>query len=252
MYRLIISLVFLFAWTLCEIIVIKKQKDKIYTGHMLFELSMPMWSLCAQFCSRVQLCKSINFIISNKTCQINDAEPGESNGGELIESAGNSFVAASTFPEELAGPCKGHGCKSTEVCMPQSPTYSCIPLFVQFNENRQRKKTTTTKPGQTDIQTTTTKPGRTDMQTSITNPGQTDIQTTTTKPRQTDIQTTTTKPGHTDKQTTTTEPGQTDIQTTTTKPRQTDIQTTTTKPGHTDKQTTTTEPGQTYMQITTT
>ncbi|XP_052065378.1 uncharacterized protein LOC127705171 [Mytilus californianus] len=134
MYRLIFSIVFPFSWTLCEIVVIRKQNDKIYTGHMLFELSMPMWSLCAQYCSRVQLCKSINFITSNKTCQINDAEPGESNGGELIESTGNSFVAASIFPEELAGPCKGHGCKPTEVCIPKSPTYSCIT--VQFSKNR--------------------------------------------------------------------------------------------------------------------
>ena len=100
MYRSIFLLVFLFAWTLCEIVVIKKQKDKIYNGHMLFEQTMPMWSVCAQFCSRLQLCKSINFITSNKSCQIFDAEPGESNyHGKLIESTGNSFVAASTFPE---------------------------------------------------------------------------------------------------------------------------------------------------------
>ncbi|CAG2234590.1 unnamed protein product [Mytilus edulis] len=100
---------------------------------------MPMWSVCAQFCSRLQLCKSINFITSNKSCQIFDAEPGESNyHGKLIESTGNSFVAASTFPEELAGPCKGHGCKLTEVCIPQSPTYTCIPVFVQSFEKSQQ------------------------------------------------------------------------------------------------------------------
>ncbi|CAG2196649.1 unnamed protein product [Mytilus edulis] len=102
---------------------------------------MPMWSVCAQFCSRLQLCKSINFITSNKSCQIFDAEPGESNyHGKLIESTGNSFVAASTFPEELAGPCKGHGCKLTEVCIPQSPTYTCIPVFVQSFEKSQRRR----------------------------------------------------------------------------------------------------------------
>ncbi|CAG2196652.1 unnamed protein product [Mytilus edulis] len=92
-------------------------------------------------CSRVQLCKSINFITSNTSCQIYDAEPGDNNHyGELIESTGNSVVAASTFPEELAGPCKGHGCKLTEVCIPQSPTYTCIPVFVHFIENSQRRR----------------------------------------------------------------------------------------------------------------
>ena len=100
MYRSIFLLVFLFAWILCEIVIIKKQKDKLYTGHILFEQAMTMWSACAQFCSRVKVCKSINFISSNKSCQIFDAEPEESNyHGKLIESTGNSFVAASTFPK---------------------------------------------------------------------------------------------------------------------------------------------------------
>ncbi|OPL33813.1 hypothetical protein AM593_06408, partial [Mytilus galloprovincialis] len=62
---------------------------------------MPMWSICAQYCSRVKICKSINFIAANKTCQINDAEPGESDCA-LVESIGNSFIAASTFPENFA------------------------------------------------------------------------------------------------------------------------------------------------------
>ncbi|XP_063400105.1 uncharacterized protein LOC134684727 [Mytilus trossulus] len=79
--------------------------------------------------------------MSYKSCQIYDAEPGEDNYyGELIDSTGNSFVAASTFPQELAGPCKGHGCKLTEVCIPQSPPYTCIPVFVQFIENSQLNK----------------------------------------------------------------------------------------------------------------
>lgn len=64
----------------------------------MLEVSMPMWSLCAQFCSRVRACKSINFIAWNKTCQLNDAEPDGINS-ELLDSLGNSFIAASTFPQ---------------------------------------------------------------------------------------------------------------------------------------------------------
>ncbi|CAC5419012.1 Vitelline membrane outer layer protein 1,Vitelline membrane outer layer protein 1 homolog [Mytilus coruscus] len=102
---------------------------------------MPMWSLCAQFCSRVQVCKSINFIAKSKTCQLNGAEPGEAIS-ELHESVGNSFVAASTFPKELAGSCQDHGCQLSEVCIPKATTHSCIPLSVQFSERRTRYPTT--------------------------------------------------------------------------------------------------------------
>lgn len=98
MYRLTFSFIVLFTWILCEIVVIKKQTDKIYQNHVLFEISMPMWSICAQYCSRVQACTSINFIALNKTCQINYGEPGECNNA-LVDSVGNSFAAASTFPK---------------------------------------------------------------------------------------------------------------------------------------------------------
>ncbi|XP_063438778.1 fibrinogen-like protein A [Mytilus trossulus] len=133
MFRLAVLCFSLFAWTICEIVVIQKQKDEIYSGHVLFEVSMPMWSLCAQFCSRVEVCKSINFIAWNKTCQINDAEPGESKCG-LIESAGNSFIAASNFPQKLAGQCEGNACKRNEACMPRGPDYFCVPLPIKLYE----------------------------------------------------------------------------------------------------------------------
>ncbi|CAG2199098.1 unnamed protein product [Mytilus edulis] len=77
------------------------------------------------------MCKSINFIASNKTCQINYAEPGEYYG-ELVESLGNSFAAASNFPKELAGTCQGHDCKLNEVCMPNGTTYYCFPWTQPF------------------------------------------------------------------------------------------------------------------------
>ncbi|XP_071139921.1 uncharacterized protein [Mytilus edulis] len=133
MYSPVFLLAFLVTWTLCEIVVITKQKDTIYSGHVLFTLYMPMWSLCAQFCSRVQVCKSINFIASNKTCQINDAEPGESKCG-LIESTGNSFVAASTFPQNLAGQCEKNDCLCNEACMPRGRKYYCVPIPIKLSE----------------------------------------------------------------------------------------------------------------------
>ncbi|CAC5392603.1 unnamed protein product [Mytilus coruscus] len=138
MLRLTFSLVLLFAWTLCEIVIIIKQNDKIYGGHVLFEVSMPMWSLCAQFSSRVQACKFINFIALNKTYKLNDVE-SEGINKERLDSVGNSFIAGSTFPQELAGSCKGHGCELSEVCVPTKTTYSCIPLIVQFEEKRTTK-----------------------------------------------------------------------------------------------------------------
>ncbi|VDI33055.1 Hypothetical predicted protein [Mytilus galloprovincialis] len=50
----------------------------------------------------------------------------------LIKSVGNIFIAASTFPKELAGSCKGHDCKVNEVCIPQSPNCICVPLLEAF------------------------------------------------------------------------------------------------------------------------
>ncbi|CAC5368642.1 Fibrinogen-like protein A,Ryncolin-4,Angiopoietin-related protein 7,Angiopoietin-related protein 1,Ficolin-3,Ficolin-1-B,Ficolin-2,Ryncolin-1,Tenascin-R,Fibrinogen-like protein 1,Angiopoietin-1,Tenascin-X,Fibrinogen C domain-containing protein 1-A,Tenascin-N,Ryncolin-3,Tenascin,Fibroleukin,Fibrinogen C domain-containing protein 1,Techylectin-like protein,Ryncolin-2,Techylectin-5B,Microfibril-associated glycoprotein 4,Fibrinogen alpha chain,Ficolin-1-A,Fibrinogen gamma-B chain,Ficolin-1,Fibrinogen C domain- len=96
---------------------------------------MPMWSICAQYCSRIKVCKSINFIAANKTCQINDHEPETSKCNGLVESIGNSFAAASTFPKELAGQCNGNKCTVNEACMPSGTNYYCVPLPIQLSEN---------------------------------------------------------------------------------------------------------------------
>ncbi|CAC5404355.1 Fibrinogen-like protein A,Ryncolin-4,Angiopoietin-related protein 1,Ficolin-3,Ficolin-1-B,Ficolin-2,Ryncolin-1,Tenascin-R,Fibrinogen-like protein 1,Angiopoietin-1,Tenascin-N,Ryncolin-3,Tenascin,Fibroleukin,Fibrinogen C domain-containing protein 1,Ryncolin-2,Angiopoietin-related protein 2,Microfibril-associated glycoprotein 4,Fibrinogen alpha chain,Ficolin-1-A,Ficolin-1,Angiopoietin-4 [Mytilus coruscus] len=137
-----------FVMSHCEFMVIEKQKDVIYTGHVAFEIfSIPMWSHCAQLCTRLQICKSINFISLNKTCQINVAEPNRSTSC-LTKSVGDSFVAASALPKideylykvrlflpllikELAGICKGHTCNITEICVPKSKSegYQCHPLI---------------------------------------------------------------------------------------------------------------------------
>ncbi|XP_063416401.1 fucolectin-1-like [Mytilus trossulus] len=81
----------------------------------------------------MKICKSINFIAWNETCQINYAEP-DGNVDRLIQSVGNSFVATSTIPEEIAGSCKGHDCKVNEVCIPKSQNYICVPLIEGFAE----------------------------------------------------------------------------------------------------------------------
>lgn len=57
---------------------------------------MPMCLLCAQFCWRIQICKSINLIAWANTCQINDAEPVE-NIAQLRVSVGKTFVAAASM-----------------------------------------------------------------------------------------------------------------------------------------------------------
>ncbi|VDI60366.1 Hypothetical predicted protein [Mytilus galloprovincialis] len=114
-----------------EFMVIEKQKDVIYTGHVAFEIfTIPMWSLCAQLCTRLTICKSLNFISLNKTCQINIAEPNCPTSC-LSSSVGDSFIAASALPKELAGICKGHACNITEICVPrsQSEGYLCHPLI---------------------------------------------------------------------------------------------------------------------------
>ena len=81
-----------------DIVVLRQTPHKIYIGNVVFETqAVSMWSLCAQLCSRMKICRSINFIQHNKTCQINNAEPEESTA-LLIDSYGDSFVAASTFP----------------------------------------------------------------------------------------------------------------------------------------------------------
>ncbi|CAC5399707.1 unnamed protein product [Mytilus coruscus] len=41
--------------------------------------------------------------------------------------------------EELAGPCKDHDRKVNEVCIPQSPTYTCVELLEIFVERRTRE-----------------------------------------------------------------------------------------------------------------
>ncbi|CAC5423666.1 unnamed protein product [Mytilus coruscus] len=86
----------------------------------------------------MQVCKSINFITRTNTCQINDAEP-VGNKDELLKSVGKSFVAVSSLQKELAGSCKGHDCKVSEICIPQSPNYTCVPLSDVFAERRTRK-----------------------------------------------------------------------------------------------------------------
>ncbi|CAG2226214.1 unnamed protein product [Mytilus edulis] len=85
----------------------------------------------------MKICKSINFIAWNETCQINYAEPNGNMDG-LIKSVGNSFVATSTIPEEIAGPCKGHFCKVNEVCIPKTQNYICVPLLEGFAERGKR------------------------------------------------------------------------------------------------------------------
>ncbi|CAC5423554.1 Fibrinogen-like protein A,Ryncolin-4,Angiopoietin-related protein 1,Ficolin-3,Ficolin-1-B,Techylectin-5A,Ficolin-2,Ryncolin-1,Tenascin-R,Fibrinogen-like protein 1,Angiopoietin-related protein 4,Angiopoietin-1,Tenascin-X,Fibrinogen C domain-containing protein 1-A,Tenascin-N,Ryncolin-3,Tenascin,Fibroleukin,Fibrinogen C domain-containing protein 1,Ryncolin-2,Techylectin-5B,Angiopoietin-related protein 2,Microfibril-associated glycoprotein 4,Fibrinogen alpha chain,Ficolin-1-A,Ficolin-1,Fibrinogen C domain-cont len=111
--------------------VIEKQKDVIYTGHVAFEIfTIPMWSLCAQLCTRLSICKSVNFITLTKSCQINIAEPNCPTSC-LSSSFGDSFVAASALPKELAGICKGHACNITEICVPKSKSegYLCHPII---------------------------------------------------------------------------------------------------------------------------
>ncbi|CAG2218921.1 Angiopoietin-related protein 1,Fibrinogen gamma-B chain,Ficolin-1-A,Angiopoietin-1,Fibrinogen C domain-containing protein 1,Ryncolin-1,Tenascin-N,Angiopoietin-related protein 7,Angiopoietin-related protein 6,Ficolin-3,Fibrinogen C domain-containing protein 1-B,Fibroleukin,Fibrinogen-like protein 1,Ficolin-1,Ficolin-1-B,Angiopoietin-4,Tenascin-R,Ryncolin-2,Techylectin-5B,Fibrinogen C domain-containing protein 1-A,Microfibril-associated glycoprotein 4,Fibrinogen-like protein A,Ryncolin-3,Fibrinogen gamma cha len=95
---------------------------------------MPMWSICAQYCSIVKICKSINFISWNNTCQINDADPGVSTC-QLIRSVGNSFVAASNFPQKLAGQCNGNSCNVNQACMAKGIGYYCVALPMHSPES---------------------------------------------------------------------------------------------------------------------
>ena len=98
LFRNLLLIAILFVNSLCELAVIKKQKDKILPGNVFMETSSPSWSLCAELCSRLAVCQSINFIARNKTCQVNDAAP-DGCTRRLIDSPGNSFIAASTFPK---------------------------------------------------------------------------------------------------------------------------------------------------------
>ncbi|CAC5387750.1 Fibrinogen-like protein A,Ryncolin-4,Angiopoietin-related protein 7,Ficolin-3,Ficolin-1-B,Techylectin-5A,Ficolin-2,Ryncolin-1,Tenascin-R,Fibrinogen-like protein 1,Angiopoietin-related protein 4,Angiopoietin-1,Fibrinogen C domain-containing protein 1-A,Ryncolin-3,Tenascin,Techylectin-like protein,Fibrinogen C domain-containing protein 1,Ryncolin-2,Techylectin-5B,Angiopoietin-related protein 2,Angiopoietin-2,Microfibril-associated glycoprotein 4,Ficolin-1-A,Ficolin-1,Fibrinogen C domain-containing protein 1- len=113
---------------MCEIVTIKKESHKIFKENLVLEMSMSMWLICVQFCSRTKICKSVNFITQNKPCQINGNEPANF-ANELLESAGNCFVASSSISKSLAGICKGHYCNINEVCIPTSQSYLCLPLF---------------------------------------------------------------------------------------------------------------------------
>ncbi|CAG2215439.1 unnamed protein product [Mytilus edulis] len=87
-----------------DIVVLRQTPHKIFVGNVVFETqAVSMWSLCAHLCSRMKICRSINFIQHNKTCQINNAEP-ERCTALLIDSYGDSFVAASTFPPQNTCP----------------------------------------------------------------------------------------------------------------------------------------------------
>ncbi|VDI01263.1 Hypothetical predicted protein, partial [Mytilus galloprovincialis] len=91
-------LALLFTKALCETGIIKIHRFKLFSGHVMCETSMPMWLPCAKLCSRIKACKSIDFIAGNKTCQINDDEPGN-HTDELIETVGIIFVAEPSFRE---------------------------------------------------------------------------------------------------------------------------------------------------------
>lgn len=80
---------------LCEDFIIKREMNKALFGKTVAEVSLPSWPLCMELCTRMTICKSINFIAANKTCQINSAIPSE-----LLDTCdGISFIPRTTKEE---------------------------------------------------------------------------------------------------------------------------------------------------------
>ena len=99
-FKSFLLLQILFIESLCEQVVIKRQKDKTYPGNVFMETSLPSWYVCAELCARLPVCQSVNFIADTGTCQINDNVPyGSCDMNNLINSPGKSFVSAYTFPK---------------------------------------------------------------------------------------------------------------------------------------------------------
>ncbi|CAC5405144.1 unnamed protein product [Mytilus coruscus] len=157
----------LFARTLCEKGIVKIHRDKIFSGHVMFEASMPTWLPCAQLCSRIQAWKSINFIAWNKTCQISNDETGSHTGG-LVETVGLLLLLNHHFERkyfvaseiaivfcgvsgnkslEIEGPCKGHECKLNEIYLPKARVHICIPLIAPFDDSEKHISTLTVDNG---------------------------------------------------------------------------------------------------------
>ena len=80
---------------LCEDFIIKREINKALFGKTVVEVSLPSWPLCMELCTRMTVCKSINFIATNKTCQINSAMPSK----PLDTCDGISFIPRTTEQE---------------------------------------------------------------------------------------------------------------------------------------------------------
>ncbi|VDI40301.1 Hypothetical predicted protein [Mytilus galloprovincialis] len=135
--RMEFLLALLFTKALCETGIVKIHRDKLFSGHVMFVTCTPMWLPCAKLCSRIKACKSINFIAWNKTCQINDDEPGNHTDG-LLPAVGTTFVAEPSFREVFEGPCECPVCKLNEICQPKAPMDICVPLFAPYGEFEKR------------------------------------------------------------------------------------------------------------------
>ncbi|VDI70157.1 Hypothetical predicted protein [Mytilus galloprovincialis] len=71
----------------------------------------------------------------DKQCQ----NPPLSNPGEIIYGQCYRHAALRRLLKDLAGSCKGHVCTVSEICIPQSQTYTCVLLLEVFAEWRTRK-----------------------------------------------------------------------------------------------------------------
>ena len=77
---------------LCEDFIVKRERNKVLFGKTVWDVSFPSWPVCMELCTRMTVCKSINFIAANKTCQINSAIPSE----PLHTCDGISFIPRTT------------------------------------------------------------------------------------------------------------------------------------------------------------
>lgn len=82
---------------LCADFIIKREINKVLFGRTVAEVSLPSWLLCMELCTRMTVCKSINFIAANKTCQINSALPSV----PLETCDGISFIPRTTEQEVI-------------------------------------------------------------------------------------------------------------------------------------------------------
>ena len=92
-YYCIIYVIFMHVSISGEMVKIDKVKNYKYVGRTVFEATYLGWVQCVELCSRMSVCKSMNYLAVGKICQINSDAPSDFTA-LVKDNTGNIFMLA--------------------------------------------------------------------------------------------------------------------------------------------------------------